>query len=33
MKMASLFDRFGVVPGVNWDGMQAVMARRQAAGG
>lgn len=31
MKMGSLFDRFGVVPGVNWDGMQAVVARRASA--
>jgi hypothetical protein len=27
MKMGSLFDRFGVIPGVNWDGIQAVMKR------
>ena len=29
MKMGSLFDRYGVVPGVNWEGMQAVMARQR----
>ena len=29
MKMGQLFDRYGTVPGVNWDGIQAVMARRQ----
>jgi hypothetical protein len=28
MKMSGMFDRFGVVPGVNWDGIQAVMKRR-----
>lgn len=31
MKMGSMFDRFGVIPGVNWEGMQAVVARRAAA--
>lgn len=30
MKMGGLFDRLGVVPGVNWEGIQAVMKRRQA---
>jgi hypothetical protein len=33
MKMGSLFDRFGVIPGVNWDGMQAVMKRRAQGAG
>jgi hypothetical protein len=33
MKMGSLFDRYGVIPGVNWEGMQAVMQRRQARAG
>jgi hypothetical protein len=28
MKMSGMFDRFGVVPGVNWEGIQAVMKRR-----
>jgi hypothetical protein len=28
MKLSGLFDRVGVIPGVNWDGMQAVMKRR-----
>ena len=28
MRMGSMFDRFGVVPGLNWDGIQAVMKRR-----
>ncbi len=28
MKMGGLFDRYGVIPGVNWDGIQAAMARR-----
>jgi hypothetical protein len=28
-KMSALFDRLGVIPGLNWDGIQAVMARRQ----
>ncbi len=28
MKMSGLFDRLGVVPGVNWEGIQAVMKRR-----
>jgi hypothetical protein len=27
MKMASLFDRYGVVPGLNWDGIQSAMKR------
>ena len=27
MKMGSLFDRMGVIPGVNWEGIQAVMTR------
>ena len=27
MKLGSLVGRLGVVPGVNWDGMQAVMKR------
>jgi hypothetical protein len=31
MKMGSLFDRYSVVPGLNWDGIQAVMARMQKA--
>jgi hypothetical protein len=31
MRMASLFDRYSVVPGLNWDGIQAVMARMQKA--
>lgn len=31
MKMGSMFDRYGVVPGVNWEGIQAVMSRRQRA--
>jgi hypothetical protein len=29
MKLSQLFDRLGVVPGVNWDGIKAVMARRE----
>ena len=29
MKMGKQFDRYGVVPGVNWDGIQAVMKRVQ----
>lgn len=29
MKLDEMFDGFGVVPGVNWEGIQAVMARRQ----
>lgn len=33
MKMGSMFDRYGVIPGVNWEGIQAVMARRQSATG
>lgn len=28
MKLSGLFDRVGVVPGLNWDGIQAVMKRR-----
>ena len=28
MKLGGLFDRVGVIPGVNWDGIQAVMKRR-----
>ena|SRR5438552_11832702 len=28
MKMSGMFDRLGVVPGLNWDGLQAVMKRR-----
>jgi hypothetical protein len=32
MKMGSMFDHFGVVPGVNWDGMQAVMKRQMPKG-
>jgi hypothetical protein len=28
MKMGGMFDRFGVIPGVNWEGIQAVMKRR-----
>jgi hypothetical protein len=28
MKLSGLFDRVGVVPGINWDGIQAVMKRR-----
>lgn len=31
MKMGSLFDLYSVVPGLNWDGIQAVMARIQKA--
>jgi hypothetical protein len=27
MKLGSMFDRYGVVPGVTWEGMQGVMAR------
>jgi len=33
MKMGSLFDRFGVVPGLNDKGMEGVMARMNARGG
>jgi len=33
MKMGSLFDRYGVVPGVNFEGIQAVMKRREKSGG
>jgi hypothetical protein len=29
MKLGSLFDRLGVVPGLNSEGIQAVMARRE----
>jgi hypothetical protein len=28
MQMGELFDRFGVVPGLNWEGIQQVMKRR-----
>ena len=28
MKLSGLFDRVGVVPGLNWEGIQAVMKRR-----
>ena len=28
MKMSGLFDRVGVIPGVNWEGIQNVMKRR-----
>jgi hypothetical protein len=28
MKMSGLFDRVGVIPGVNWEGIEAVMKRR-----
>jgi hypothetical protein len=31
MKLGQLFTRLGVIPGVNWEGIQAVMARRQKA--
>jgi hypothetical protein len=27
MKMGELFDRYGVVPGVNWEGIQKVLKR------
>ena len=27
-RMGSLFDHYGVVPGLNWDGIQAMMTRR-----
>ena len=30
MKLGEYFDRLGVVPGVNWDGIQQVMARRKS---
>jgi hypothetical protein len=30
MRLSELFDRVGVIPGVNWEGIQAVMARRAA---
>jgi hypothetical protein len=33
MKLGSLFDRVGVIPGLNWDGIQAVMKRRAASAG
>jgi hypothetical protein len=29
MTMSTMFDRLGVVPGLNWEGIQAAMARRQ----
>jgi len=32
MKMGSMFDRYGVVPGLSWDGIQKVMKRREAQG-
>lgn len=32
MKMGGLFDRLGVVPGVNWEGLQAVMTRMSTRG-
>lgn len=32
MRMGSLFDRYGVVPGVNWEGIKAVMARQPRMG-
>lgn len=32
MMMGSMFDRWGVVPGLNWEGIQAVMARRAKKG-
>jgi hypothetical protein len=28
MKLGQSFNRIGVIPGVNWEGIQAVMARR-----
>src|SRR5262245_39478289 len=28
MKIGTMFDRLGVVPGLNWDGIQAMMKRR-----
>jgi hypothetical protein len=28
MKFGSLFDRFGTIPGLNWEGIEAVMRRR-----
>ena len=31
MKLGQFFSRLGVIPGVNWEGIQAVMARRQKA--
>lgn len=33
MKLSSLFDRAGAVPGLNWDGIQGVMKRRAAQSG
>ena len=30
MTMGGMFDRLGVIPGVNWDGIQAVMKRRDS---
>jgi hypothetical protein len=32
MQMGGLFDRYGVVPGLAWDGIQKVMKRREAKG-
>jgi hypothetical protein len=32
MQLGSQFDRVGVVPGVNWEGIQAVMKRRNIKG-
>jgi hypothetical protein len=32
MRLGGLFDRLGVVPGVNWDGIQQVMQRWRGAG-
>jgi hypothetical protein len=29
MNLGRNFDRVGVIPGVNWEGIQAVMARRE----
>jgi hypothetical protein len=29
MRLGSMLDKYGVVPGVNWEGVQAVMERRQ----
>jgi hypothetical protein len=28
MRTSGLFDRVGVIPGINWDGIQALMKRR-----
>jgi hypothetical protein len=33
MKLGSLFDRVGAIPGLNFEGIQAVMKRRAAAAG